>query len=415
MRRTARPQPLNPIIKRISNAKVGPGWVKGGRRPLAKPLTQDRPTKIIGIRDEGGSFPPSSHNKEDQVEKCLNRDYDDRDYDYMVVVPTADLVSVFTGEKLGRLMDFDDEKMKQVRGLVDWKKSLEYAIDKMGGSQAREMLLAVYRIAYWDFPKFQPGFLTEKAKIVDDEYRDRDDEDRDPYRGLSNTNKVPFVVLKNHRTGEFVKIDKRKARISRMRRRVFAWADTMSEYLRDGKRYRKVMITLTYEGVDDWRPNQIRDYMKNLKRRLKDGILGYALVGELQKRGAVHYHLIIVVKKGVRVPTPDKSGMWRYGSSRIETARSVYYICTYLGKEYQKIGVFPKGMRMFSVWISSRLLTKTQKWMFRLSTAPRCFVKVIQSRKEYFGMAWGREEGGGFWLGDERYRSPYVFHRLSVD
>ena len=45
---------------------------------------------------------------------------------------------------------------------------------------------------------------------------------------------------------------------------------------------------------------------------------------------------------------PDKSGMWTFGSSNIATAKSYFYICTYLGKEYQKdFDKFPRSARLY--------------------------------------------------------------------
>jgi hypothetical protein len=56
------------------------------------------------------------------------------------------------------------------------------------------------------------------------------------------------------------------------------------------------------------------------------------------------------VKTGTKVPVPDKSGMWKKGMSRIETARSPFYLVAYLGKEYQKnFDNMPKGCRVFGI------------------------------------------------------------------
>jgi hypothetical protein len=92
-------------------------------------------------------------------------------------------------------------------------------------------------------------------------------------------------------------------------------------------------------------------------------------------RGAVHYHIILVCKKGTRVPIPDKSGMWKHGMSKIETAKTVYYLCSYLKKSYQKEGEFPKGMRMYSVWISKGAVATIAHWMMRISSLPNGLLK----------------------------------------
>jgi hypothetical protein len=51
-------------------------------------------------------------------------------------------------------------------------------------------------------------------------------------------------------------------------------------------------------------------------------------------------------------PYPDEAGLWPYGSTRVEEARSPFYLITYLKKEYQKdFSRFPKGIRVFAVYI----------------------------------------------------------------
>lgn len=232
-------------------------------------------------------------------------------------------------------------------------------------------------------------------------------------RGLSNTNKVHEVVLRINETGEYITLDKIECRLSRMRRRVFSWADTLKKYLDDSGNYRKVMITLTYTGVEDWRPNHIRDYMKALKRKLGKKLIACAWVSELQERGAVHYHIILVCKKGTRVPTPDKSGMWKHGMSRIETAKTIYYLCSYLKKSYQKAGDFPRGLRMYSVWILKEAIELIAHWMMRISSLPKWFAEKVLEFTDHIGEKWERCKGGGWIYAGKFFRSPYAFMGVS--
>lgn len=133
-----------------------------------------------------------------------------------------------------------------------------------------------------------------------------------------------------------------------MRCRLFAWAAVMTGYCVD-KPISKIMITLTYESADQYKPGHINDFMKSCKERLADKLIAFAWVAELQKRGAVHYHVLLVVQSGSILPFPDKSGMWVYGMSKIESAKTLYYICTYIGKEYQKdLSKFPKSCRLYA-------------------------------------------------------------------
>lgn len=165
----------------------------------------------------------------------------------------------------------------------------------------------------------------------------------------SSYDKQKFVCFYNKYSRRFMFIELYKVRYSRMRQSIVAWANLMnSTYHADT--YRRVMITLTYKGVNDWRPNDITDYVKCLRARLGSNLLTYAWVAELQKRGAIHYHMVVIVKRGTNIPRPDKSGMWKHGSTSRDTAKSVFYLVTYLGKEYQKnFSEFPHGARCFGI------------------------------------------------------------------
>lgn len=163
-------------------------------------------------------------------------------------------------------------------------------------------------------------------------------------------------------------IDMFAERLKLMRLRIMSWAEITEQLRREiqekGGSTRMVMILLTYRRVIDYKPGHIREYMKALKQSLGDGLLSFAWVAELQKRGAVHYHLIIVVRKGTRIPLPDKSGMWKHGLSGIHTARTPFYLVKYTGKEYQKdLSRYPKSCRLYSA--SLRSLSVTYRDIFR--------------------------------------------------
>ncbi len=221
-------------------------------------------------------------------------------------------------------------------------------------------------------------------------------------RGLSNSNKV---LMFNKQSRTYILLDPKEARLSRMRKRVFAWANAIKADLSDN-RYRKLMITLTYEKVEDWQPLHIRNYVKNLKARLGKNLRALAWCAELQERGAVHYHLELIVYKGTRIPMPDKSGMWHYGSSRIETAKNVFYIASYMKKEYQKMGNFPKGLRMFAVYICKDVIGKLQYWVYKLSVCPEWLRLIVLN--EYRPMAVIKRIKKLGWVVDGvRIKSPW--------
>lgn len=202
-------------------------------------------------------------------------------------------------------------------------------------------------------------------------------------------------------------IDTARARVERARRRMSVWASIVPKTIEVQKRKkleieapRLVMVTLTYADGSAWRANDIREYMLSLRYALKSRLIGYAWVLEMQKRGAPHYHIMLYVRRGTRVPTPDKSGMWKKGVSRIETAQRVDYIMRYVGKEYQK-EMLPGGARMFAVWINKNIPTELQLLLFRASSLPGWFRSIVteyvkQPGAEFAGL-WKRAPGGG-WL-----------------
>lgn len=146
-------------------------------------------------------------------------------------------------------------------------------------------------------------------------------------------------------------IDEFKRRLEKMRRRVVAWAQIV-EWYREEQETRLIMVGLTYREVEDYRPGHIREYVKRCKERLGEKLLAWSWVAEVQKRGAIHYHMMILVPKGTRFPMPDKSGMWKHGSSNVKTARGPWYLVSYIGKEYQKdLSRLPRGARLYATSI----------------------------------------------------------------
>lgn len=220
------------------------------------------------------------------------------------------------------------------------------------------------------------------------------------------------MFLYNKKTGVSLEVDAARSRIRRMQRRVFAWADALKDYIENpGSEYRLVMITLTYERVKDWRPNDMRDFILDLRKVAGAGLLAYAWVAELQQRGAVHYHLLVLARRGTNLPYPDRSGLWPFGMSKVENARTVFYICKYVGKEYQKIGNFPRGLRMFSVWISKHVaLDAIRRFTFKVSALP---VWLADKIREHFDAnreaLHARRVLGGGWVDDRgrKHVSPW--------
>jgi len=139
-------------------------------------------------------------------------------------------------------------------------------------------------------------------------------------------------------------------------------------------------------------------------------LLAYAWVLEMQKRGAPHYHLLLYVKRGTRIPRPDDK-LWSHGSSRIETARSAYYIVTYTGKEYQKSNL-PAGARMFAAQIYADTVDSAEMLIFRMSTVPAWLRAKLEQTQQDIGndLHWSSCAGGGWLIREtgEKLASPWL-------
>jgi hypothetical protein len=223
-----------------------------------------------------------------------------------------------------------------------------------------------------------------------------------------------------------VEVNTHAARLSRCSRRVHAWASSLPDASRAIRRSsskrgvgpRMVMLTLTYATLGTWEPNQIRDFMTALRTLLGERLYAYAWVLEMQKRGAPHYHVLLWVQRGTRVPKPDL-WEWHYGMSKVETARSAFYICKYTSqkkqKYYQKEG-FPIGARMFAVKIYNTDVNPELYFDYRISTVPSWLKPhLIAAYGEYGNeLIYRRLKGGGWCIlqTGEVLQSPFTL--LSV-
>jgi hypothetical protein len=206
------------------------------------------------------------------------------------------------------------------------------------------------------------------------------------------------MIIKDNRTKQEIDTGNRNPRIGRLIKRVNAFIAATVKLVEDFECDVKA-ITLTYKRADDWEPNHIRDFLRELRRnpKLTDNIFAYAWVAELQKRGAVHYHLFLIVKQDTWIPKPDESGMWVYGMSKIENGISIYYLSSFSQKKDQKDGWYPEGLRTFAVWIKKGAIPEYDYWLYRLSSQPKWLSdEILALGKLYFGQIPRRKNGGGY-------------------
>jgi hypothetical protein len=199
------------------------------------------------------------------------------------------------------------------------------------------------------------------------------------------------------------------ARIKKMRDRAFAWALVLNSYLNEcSSKYRLVMVTLTYHYPDDWKPEQISKLVRWLYDHLGAKLMAYFWCAETQKRGAVHYHVLLLVQRGSRIPKPDESGLWNFGFSRVGSAQSPFYICQYMSKSYQKLGKLPSGARMYGSYIKSDILPVDLKCTYKLSQFPHW----LRQRYELldngaYDSFIGRDNAGHFVIDGVRQFTPF--------
>jgi hypothetical protein len=204
-------------------------------------------------------------------------------------------------------------------------------------------------------------------------------------------------------TGTFAP-DKHRARIACLRRSVgFAARGHVTRA--DGFRPDTVlMLTLTYERGEDWRPMHVARLLDHFRRWCKSNDIParYVWVAELQKRGAIHYHVAVWVPRDLRVPSPDDAGWWPHGATNVVRARSApAYLMKYLSKGTNVQGM-PKGARMYGVGGLEHSMRRAARWLR--------YPAFIKARADILD-DWKRARGGGWWSPDG-FVVPSEFERV---
>jgi len=145
-----------------------------------------------------------------------------------------------------------------------------------------------------------------------------------------------------------IEIDAHDARMRRMKTSVLTASRLHTEQMAaSGYRGKWAMVTLTYRSDVEWSAGHIRLFTTHIREFMKRRGVAFRFVwvAELQARGAVHYHLLVLLPKGLTLPKPDKKGWWPHGSTRIEWVKTaVGYISKYASKGDS--GFFPKACRI---------------------------------------------------------------------
>lgn len=151
------------------------------------------------------------------------------------------------------------------------------------------------------------------------------------------------------------------ARWKKLRKAVRESARLHQSELEQGReRFHCVMVTLTYSGdglrgTDEGQcqPEHITRYLNTVRNWAgRHGFtLRYVWVGEIQQRGALHYHVVYWLPKRITMPKADKQGWWKHGRTNAISAKTaIGYLTKYISKLSSKGGgdskPFPKGFRM---------------------------------------------------------------------
>lgn len=139
-------------------------------------------------------------------------------------------------------------------------------------------------------------------------------------------------------------------RQSRMCRALIAGAELQQqEFQRASSKVRVAFITLTYRPGVEWKARHVSEALKRFRHwcERRGWRLPYEWKAELQKRGAVHFHVVAWLPLALSVQgyKLDAIGWWPHGMTNFVWARNpVGYVAKYVSKaEAQKL---PKGIRM---------------------------------------------------------------------
>jgi hypothetical protein len=205
-----------------------------------------------------------------------------------------------------------------------------------------------------------------------------------------------------------IRLDPGETRLQRMRRRVLTGARLhVSQVLK----WRAAMFTLTYHPEVDWDKRHISECLRLVRKWLKSRGTGcrYVWVMETTKAGKPHYHVVIWLPWGVKVPKLDSSGWWPWGMTRMEWARcAVGYVSKYVSKG-QEGAKLPKGARMYGVGgLEGEALDESRWWI--LPGWLRGLVSVGEKIRPRPGGGWVNHDTGEF------FSSPWrvLFRRGAV-
>jgi len=226
---------------------------------------------------------------------------------------------------------------------------------------------------------------------------------------------VAISIYGYDKNNQFFSINPEESRIRRLSKKLdlfFKFTYQNNKYaqtVRSKGRYYPVLVTMTYPSNKAWDKRDMskvidgyrKDWQQRMKQKKED--FRYCWVAELQKRGVIHYHLILWCRRGYALPKPDR--YFKKGHTKIEGIRKGVwnYLKKYLSKGSEGVkGEFPKGARIFG----NGGLSGSERSIISYSSLPN-YVKSI------FKMSGGtvRRIKGGFKQGNIELKSQWEVYR----
>lgn len=205
-----------------------------------------------------------------------------------------------------------------------------------------------------------------------------------------------------------VLVDRKANRLSRMRSGTITAARLICETCtRGGFRFKGWFWTLTYRPGEEWHGRHVSHFIKAVREwaRRKGFPLRYVWTAEMQERGAVHYHGIFWLPRGVSLPKLDQRGWWSYGSTNRKPAKNaVGYIAKYASKG-EDGPPFPKGIRINGAGGMDAEARREARWWKAPKEAREVLGTLADIRRTLSGRFCALT--GEFW------KSPWRFVRIN--
>lgn len=145
-------------------------------------------------------------------------------------------------------------------------------------------------------------------------------------------------------------------------------------------------IGFTYRPGCDYGPRDISNMIDCLRIWCEKHAIEcrYLWVAEMQKRGVIHYHMIVFHPKALQFPKPDKQGWWPHGSTSRSTGirHAVAYMAKYMSKG--DAASFPKGARTYGCGGLQGTAKLEMRW-WKLPTWVREQVEPVDRAKRVLG------------------------------